>query len=71
MMRKGLQELEAQIGWGHPTYLSALRQYRSFLIQNGQTVEAAAIDEKLSRWVKPSEARHAQSENAFIHVNQP
>jgi hypothetical protein len=40
-------------------------------MQNGQTMEATVIDEKLSRLVKRSDARHAQSENASLRSSQP
>jgi len=43
LMRKGTQELSTQLGWGHPTYLRALRQYGIFLTQAGRTTEADEV----------------------------
>jgi len=70
-MKKGIQELETQVGWGHPTYISALKQYRTFLVQSAHTTEAAEVDAKISRLEKSSEDRSAQSEAASIQLNQP
>jgi tetratricopeptide (TPR) repeat protein len=71
LMKKGIQELETQVGWGHPTYISALRQYRTFLTQNGQTTQAAEIQVKISQLEKSSEARRADSQTDSIQLNQP
>ena len=46
-MRNGTQELATRLGWGHPTYIRALRQYEAFLMQTGRTSEA----EQLSRLI--------------------
>jgi tetratricopeptide (TPR) repeat protein len=71
LMKNGIQELETQIGWGHPTYLSALRQYKSFLMRNGHTTEATAIEAKLSHLERSSDARHVQPQDAYIQLSQP
>lgn len=71
LMKNGLQELETQIGWGHPTYLSALRRYKSFLMRNGHTAEARVIEAKLSQLEKSSVARHIQSQDAYLQISQP
>ena len=49
LMRKGTQELSIQLGWGHPTYLRALRQYRIFLTQAGHTTEAEEIRARIAK----------------------
>jgi hypothetical protein len=71
LMNKGIQELEAQLGWGHPTYISALKQYRTFLIQDGHPNRAADLEAKISQLEKSSGARLSQSENVAIQLNQP
>jgi hypothetical protein len=43
LMRRGTQELETQLGWGHPTYVQVLRQYSVFLDQTGHSTEAKDI----------------------------
>jgi tetratricopeptide (TPR) repeat protein len=48
LMRKGTQELSIQLGWGHPTYLGALRQYRIFLTQVGHTTEADEVRDRIA-----------------------
>ena len=42
-MRSGTQELATRLGWGHPTYIRALRQYEAFLIETGRTYEAEQV----------------------------
>lgn len=48
-MRKGTQELETQLGWGHPTYIQVLRQYRIFLDRTGHAAEAKDIAARLAK----------------------
>ena len=33
LMQSGTEGMEAQLGWGHPTYESAMRQYEGFLVE--------------------------------------
>jgi tetratricopeptide (TPR) repeat protein len=47
-MEKGTQILTAQLGWGHPTYIQAMNQYRAFLAEQGHTTEAKEIAAKLT-----------------------
>ena len=49
LMRKGTQELETQLGWGHPTYIQVLRQYRIFLDQTGHTADAKDIAARIAK----------------------
>lgn len=49
MMRRGTQELETQLGWGHPTYIQVLRQYRIFLDQTGHTADAKDIAARIAK----------------------
>jgi tetratricopeptide (TPR) repeat protein len=44
----GTSTMSRQLGWGHPTYLSALRQYAQFLHENRQ-VDAADVVERRIR----------------------
>jgi tetratricopeptide (TPR) repeat protein len=47
-MERGTVQMNAQLGWGHPAYLRALRCYAEFLHKN-QQVEAANIVERRIR----------------------
>jgi len=49
LMRKGTQELETQLGWGHPTYVQVLRQYSVFLDQTGHSTEAKDIAARVAK----------------------
>ena len=47
-MRKGTQELETQLAWGHPTYVQVFRQYSVFLDQTRQTTKAKDIAARIA-----------------------
>lgn len=47
-MSTGTQELATQLGWGHPTYVQALHQYKTFLAQTGHANEAHQLEARLS-----------------------
>lgn len=49
LMKSGTSAMEAQLGFGHPTYLAALAQYREFLEQTGDLAGAAAVRAQLAR----------------------
>ncbi|HWA94608.1 MAG TPA: tetratricopeptide repeat protein [Terracidiphilus sp.] len=49
-MRRGTEELGTQLGWGHPTYVAALRQYEHFLKQMGRMNEAAEVATRLEKF---------------------
>ena len=48
-MKNGTQELETQLGWGHPTYVQVLRQYIVFLDQTGHSTEAKDLGAKVAK----------------------
>jgi tetratricopeptide (TPR) repeat protein len=61
LMGRGIGEMEKDMGWGHPTYLAALKQYRTLLSERGREAEAAEIGEriaKLERASGPAERGH-------------
>lgn len=39
-MKKGITGMQAELGWGHPTYLEAIKQYGALLKQMGRAREA-------------------------------
>lgn len=49
LMQSGTKGMEAQLGWGHPTYVSALRQYEAFLVATRRNSEAAEVRAKLAK----------------------
>ena len=48
-MKTGRAAIEAQLGWGHPTYIAAMTQYEDFLEECGQLSEAAEVRAQLAR----------------------
>ena len=49
LMKKGTQELETPLGWGHPTYVQVLKQYRIFLDRMGHTSEAKDVAARIAK----------------------
>jgi hypothetical protein len=49
LMKRGTDEMQQQLGWGHPTYVAALRQYRSLLTQIGSAGEAGEVDGRIAQ----------------------
>jgi tetratricopeptide (TPR) repeat protein len=49
LMKSGTTGMEAQLGWGHPTYISAMKQYEAFLKQTRRNAEAAEVRAKLAQ----------------------
>jgi len=63
LMRSGTAAMEAQLGFGHPTYIAALTQYRAFLEESGDFAAAAAVRARLAR-LEPSLEISANSSGA-------
>jgi tetratricopeptide (TPR) repeat protein len=61
LMKNGTQELSTQLGWGHPTYLQALKQYGIFLNQAGHTTEAEEIGARIAKIEKAPGFAQVQS----------
>lgn len=70
LMSKGTQELEAQLGWGHPTYVQVLRQYSIFLNQTGYSMEAADIAAKIARLERSPGLAQTASNRLSIGLDQ-
>jgi tetratricopeptide (TPR) repeat protein len=51
-LRDGIAQMGIQLGWGHPTYVRALRQYALFLHETHQMEAASAVE----RSIRQSEA---------------
>lgn len=70
LMRAGTTEMEGQFGWGHPTYVAALRQYRSFLAQRGEAAEAEELGVRIARMERSSQTAAMKSDTALIGLSQ-
>ena len=64
LMKSGTAGMEAQVGWGHPTYIAAMTQYEAFLRQIGHNAEAAEVKAKFARVQasqRPVEVAHGET----------
>lgn len=59
LMKSGLAGMESQLGFGHPTYIAALNEYRAFLEQIGDLGGAAALRARLARLQPPLQTASA------------
>jgi hypothetical protein len=59
LMQSGTEGMEGQLGWGHPTFVSAMRQYEDFLVATRRNAEAAEVQAKLDRLTSTS-AKHME-----------
>jgi tetratricopeptide (TPR) repeat protein len=59
LMKSGSAAMEAQLGFGHPTYVAALTQYRDFLEQTGDLAGAAVLRTRLARMEETVETASA------------
>jgi hypothetical protein len=48
LMKRGTTGMEAQLGWGHPTYIAAMTAYEAFLRQTRRNAEAAEVQTKIT-----------------------
>ena len=51
LMKIGTEGMETQLGWRHPTFVTAVRQYESFLVATRRTAQAMEVREKLTGFV--------------------
>ncbi len=49
LMKRGIDEMEQELGWGHPTFIAALKQYRSVLAQTGSNAEAEQVGRQIAQ----------------------
>jgi hypothetical protein len=69
-MKVGTDELESQLGWGHPTYVAALKQYERFLRQNGQTAEALEVGARIAGFEKGRKAASSDTARVALSLDQ-
>jgi tetratricopeptide (TPR) repeat protein len=46
-LERGVALMKAELSWGHPTYINALRQYAKFLRQHGTEEAAVAVEREI------------------------
>ena len=49
LMKCGIDEMKTQLGWGHPTYIAALKEYRAVLVKTGHGEEAGEVGESIAK----------------------
>jgi len=69
-MKTGVAELASQLGWGHPTYIAALWQYKALLTQNGEVDEAAEVGVRIAKLDRSHEAIPPAREQALFGLDR-
>jgi tetratricopeptide (TPR) repeat protein len=70
LMLSGTTEMESQLGWGHPTYIAALRQYRIFLAQRGEAAEADELGLRIASLERSPQAAFGKFDSILAGSNQ-
>jgi tetratricopeptide (TPR) repeat protein len=65
-MSRGIQELGTQLGWGHPTYVAALQQYRAVLLRTGRSSDAAGIAEQIENLERSRTGNHTANQQVAL-----
>jgi len=71
LMSQGIQKLATVIGWGHPTYLKTLRQYRAFLVETGQRNKAQQLLVEINKLDHPGGSAAVASRDIAVAHNLP
>lgn len=69
LMKAGIGEMKTEMGWGHPTYIAALKEYRSVLMRAGRGEEAAEVEESIAKLTASSAHANAGSNSGVLGVN--
>jgi hypothetical protein len=48
-MERGTAQMSAELGWGHPVYVYALKRYAMFLRESRRMEEASALEQRIRR----------------------
>ncbi len=67
--REGTAAMSEQLGWGHPAYLAALRQYAKFLKENKQKDVASAVELRIRQAESVVDVHSLQSSQGIFGVN--
>jgi hypothetical protein len=67
--REGTVAMSEQLGWGHPAYLSALRQYAKFLKENNQKDVANSVERQIRQAESVVDVHSLQSAKGTFGVN--
>jgi len=70
LMKTGTSELESQLGWGHPTYIAALKQYHAFLIENGEPAAALQVGATIAGIKQNQQARPQGAARVALSFDQ-
>ncbi len=69
LMKRGIDEMSLQMGWGHPTYVAALKQYRNVLLATGSVAEAQEVDVRIAELRSPGSAAGVRTAEAQLEVS--
>jgi tetratricopeptide (TPR) repeat protein len=69
LMKRGIDEMQQPLGWGHPTYIAALKQYRSLLTQIGSHAEADEVDRRIALLEPSPKSSGRPARSALLGMN--
>lgn len=70
LMGRGIGEMEKDMGWGHPTYVAALKQYRTLLSQQGRGSEAEQIGERIAKLERAPRSVERESIGGSLGISE-
>lgn len=69
LMKIGIDEMKTQMGWGHPTYVAALKEYRVVLVRTGNGEEATRVEESIAKLERSSGSVGNSKTKVFSGIN--
>lgn len=66
---EGTTAMSIQLGWGHPAYLAALRQYATFLKENKQKDVASTVEQRIRQAESVVDVHSIQSAQGMFGIN--
>jgi len=68
-MGRGAEQLNLQLGWGHPAYLKALKCYAKFLHENQQVEAANVVERRIRQAEAVVDVRSMQTAKGMIGID--
>jgi tetratricopeptide (TPR) repeat protein len=69
LMKRGIDEMQQRLGWGHPTFIAALKQYRTLLTQIGSNAEADEVDRRIALLEPSPKSGGRPDKSALLGIN--
>lgn len=69
LMKTGIDKMKTQLGWGHPTYVAALKEYRAVLVKTRRDEEAGEVGESIAKLEHASGPARDAGEVGLLGMN--